>query len=110
MIHYLDDRPPESLHPPFTRWGMIAERVEMGTQFDPWLTIRALCQYSGMSRKTISRWLNTTQHPIPHARVGGVKGKVLVKRSEFDAWMAKWMYSGNTRPAGGADAAGASAS
>jgi excisionase family DNA binding protein len=52
---------------------------------DAYLSLIALAEYSGLSVRTLRGYLAHPMHPLPHYRPGG---KVLVKRSEFDAWMA----------------------
>ena len=47
--------------------------------------MRALSAYSNLSIRTLRSYLSHPARPLPHYRVGG---KVLVKRSEFDAWVA----------------------
>ncbi len=86
----------------------VAVRVDLG----PYLTPKALAEYSGLSTRLLSDLLNDPLDLIPSYRIGGqtvrrkrrVKrkdgtvyvleeeieiGKVLVRRSEFDAWMAR---------------------
>lgn len=62
--------------------GTVAVRVDL----DPYLTIRALSGYTGLSRRTLQSLVNDPLDPLPSYRVGG---KILVRRSEFDAWMAR---------------------
>ncbi len=64
--------------------GMLAERVVVSTPLDPFLSLRALASYSGLSTRKLRDCLADPLHPLPHYRVGG---KILVRRSEFDAWM-----------------------
>jgi hypothetical protein len=59
-------------------------RVEHGPTDDGHLSLRALATYSDMSVRSLRDYL-TDANPIPHYRM---KGKILVKRSEFDAWMS----------------------
>jgi excisionase family DNA binding protein len=56
------------------------------TAEDRYLTIRELIDYSHLSYSTIARHLASETSPLPHYRVGG---RVLIRRSEFDAWVAK---------------------
>ena len=56
--------------------GVLADRVVIRTQLDPSLPLRALAAYSGLS---------------VHYRVGG---KLLVRRSEFDTWIAVYRQRG----------------
>jgi excisionase family DNA binding protein len=51
---------------------------------DAYLPLKALAGYSGLSVRTLRGYLAHPSRPLPHYRVGG---KLLVKRSEFDAWM-----------------------
>jgi hypothetical protein len=71
--------------------GVLAERVIVSTQLDPFLTLRALSAYSGLSVRKLRDFLDDVTHPLPHYRVGG---KILVRRSEFDAWIAVYRRRG----------------
>ena len=51
---------------------------------DCYLPLRALSAYAGICVRTLRTRLRDVADPLPHYRVGG---KILVKRSEFDAWM-----------------------
>lgn len=53
--------------------------VEVG-----YLSLRVLSTYSNLSIRTLRGYLSHPARPLPHYRVG----KVLVKRSEFDAWVS----------------------
>lgn len=63
-----------------------------------YLSLRVLSTYSNLSIRTLRGYLSHRARPLPHYRVGG---KVLVKRSEFDAWVTgfredahrRWMRS-----------------
>lgn len=65
--------------------GVLAERVVVSTALDPFLSLRALASYAGLSVRTLREYLDHPARPLPHYRVGG---KILVRRSEFDAWIA----------------------
>jgi len=65
--------------------GVLAEQVVVSTALDPFLSLRALASYAGLSVRTLRDHLDHPAHPLPHYRVGG---KILVRRSEFDAWIA----------------------
>jgi len=71
--------------------GVLAERVIVSTQLDPFLTLRALAAYSGLSVRKLREFLSDVLHPLPHYRVGG---KILVRRSEFDAWVTVYRHRG----------------
>lgn len=66
--------------------GVLAERVIVSTQLDPFLALTALAAYSGLSVRKLREYLDDAAHPLPCYRVGG---KILVRRSEFDAWIAR---------------------
>lgn len=51
---------------------------------DAYLSLRSLARYSDLSIRTLRTYLAHPTHPIPHFKM---QGKILVKRSEFDAWM-----------------------
>jgi hypothetical protein len=54
---------------------------------DPYLTLKKLCQYSCISVRTLRKHLNQPTNPLPHYQV---TGKILVRRSEFDAWLCQY--------------------
>ena len=63
--------------------GVIAERVVVSTPLDPFLSLAALATYSSLSIRTLRTLL---AQDLPHYRIGA---KVLVRRSDFDAWAAR---------------------
>src|SRR5262245_49194215 len=67
--------------------GVLAERVVISTQLDPFLDLQALAGYSSLSVRKLRDLLEDPGHPIPYYRPGG---KILVRRSEFDSWMAAY--------------------
>jgi excisionase family DNA binding protein len=58
------------------------------TGVDPYMSLHDLSAYSGMSKRRLRQALADPVHPLPHYRPGG--GKVLVRRSEFDQWLARF--------------------
>lgn len=50
-----------------------------------YLTLKMLAAYSSCSVRWLRDRLCSRAHPLPHYRI---EGKVLVKREEFDQWMA----------------------
>src|SRR5258706_9558155 len=66
--------------------GVVAERVIVSTTLDPFLSLKALAAYSGLGVRTLRAYLTDITHPLPCYRVGG---KILVRRSEFDTWIAR---------------------
>ena len=71
--------------------GVLAERVIVSTPVDPFLSLKALVVYSSLSVRKLRDCLEDPQHPLPCYRVGG---KILVRRSEFDSWMAAYRHHG----------------
>lgn len=74
--------------------GVLAERVVISTMLDPWLPLKALAQYSGLSRKTLLRLMTREENTLPHYRLTDT-GKIVVRRSEFDAWMEQYRRLGS---------------
>ena len=80
----------------------IVEAVTVVQDLDPYLSLRGLAGYSGLSVRSLRSLLRHPSHPLPHYRVGvqgrsvglvaggNGRGKVLVRRSEFDRWMGVW--------------------
>jgi hypothetical protein len=73
--------------------GILAERVVVSTLLDPFLTLKALVAYSGIGLRKLYEYLADPVHPLPHYRVGG---KIVVRRSEFDAWIAAYRRLGGS--------------
>jgi len=72
--------------------GILTERVIISTQLDPFLSLRALASYSGLSVRKLRDLLTDPGHPLPHYRIGG---KIVVRRSEYDAWATQFKTMGN---------------
>jgi excisionase family DNA binding protein len=49
-----------------------------------WVDLRRLREYATVSNRTLRAWIHSPVDPLPAVRVGT---KILVRRSEFDAWM-----------------------
>jgi excisionase family DNA binding protein len=73
--------------------GVFAERVIVSTNLDPFLPLSALATYSGLSVRKLRDYLTDAGHPLPAYRVGG---KILVRRSEFDGWVAAYRHRPDT--------------
>jgi hypothetical protein len=72
--------------------GVVAERVVVSIPLDPFLSLRALAGYSGLSVRTLRAYLDLPPHAaLPCYRVGG---KILVRRSAFDAWIEQYRTRG----------------
>lgn len=72
---------------------VVVEGVEITTPLDPYLSLRALATYSGCSVRWLRDRLTDLHHPLPHYRLPG--GKALVRRSDFDAWLARYRRVGD---------------
>jgi excisionase family DNA binding protein len=51
-----------------------------------WLGIRQATEYACVSERTLRSWVHSPVEPLPAVRVGG---KIFVRRSELDAWLAR---------------------
>jgi len=67
----------------------VIEAVNITTPLDPFLSLKGLAGYSGMSVRKLRDCLTHPVSPLPHYRVDG---KILVRRSEFDAWMQAFKH------------------
>jgi excisionase family DNA binding protein len=68
--------------------------VTVNVPLDPYLSLRALAGYSGLSVRKLRQLLELPPaEALPCYRVGG---KILVRRSAFDAWIAQ--YASRGRP------------
>jgi hypothetical protein len=54
---------------------------------DAYLPLTALSSYAGLSVRVLRDYLKHPSHPLPCFRIGG---KVLVRRSDFDAWAQRF--------------------
>jgi hypothetical protein len=73
---------------------MLVERMIVGTTPDPFLPLKALAMYSGLSVRKLRQCLEDPAHPMPCYRVGG---KILVRRSEFDTWIGAYRQCGRAK-------------
>ena len=65
----------------------MVENTAAQTDRDGYMDLKALSQYSSLSVRTLRQYLKDPVHPLPSFRPGG---KVLVRRSEFDQWLARF--------------------
>jgi len=71
----------------------IAERVILACPSDPYLTLKALADYSGLSVRKLRDMLKHPLHPLPYYRIDG---KILVRRSEYDIWARQFRQMGHS--------------
>src|SRR5215208_3314058 len=57
-----------------------------------YLPLKALASYSGLSVRTLRDYLMDPIGPLPHYRIAG---KILVRRSEYDAWVQRFRRRGS---------------
>jgi len=53
---------------------------------DKYFDLKGLAEYSSISVRTLRDYINNPENPLPAYRL---KRKILVKLSEFDAWVKK---------------------
>jgi hypothetical protein len=70
---------------------VVIEGIALSSALDPYLSLRALAVYSGCSVRWLRDRLGDPHHPLPSYHP---EGKVLVRRSEFDTWMARYRQVG----------------
>jgi hypothetical protein len=69
------------------------EQIIVSVPLDPYLSLKALATYSGLSVRKLRDCLRHPSHPLPHHRVDG---KIWIWRSEFDVWIAAYHWVGDT--------------
>jgi hypothetical protein len=72
---------------------VVVEGISLSTPADPYLTLKALADYSSCSVRWLRDRLGDPMAPLPHYRLPG--GKILVRRSEADAWLARYRQIGH---------------
>lgn len=51
-----------------------------------WLDLRRLQEYAAVSERTLREWIRLEVNSLPAVQV---RGKILVRRTEFDAWLER---------------------
>lgn len=64
-----------------------------------WLGLRQVTEYANVSERTVREWIHSPLDPLPAAKVGG---KILVRKSDFDAYLERH----KVRPSGSVDLGG----
>ncbi len=72
---------------------VVVEGLEVTTPLDPYLGLRALATYSGCSVRWLRDRLTDPHRPLPCYRLPS--GKILIRRSDFDAWIAGYRRVGD---------------
>jgi hypothetical protein len=66
----------------------------LSTPLDPYMSLKGLAAYSGLSVRTLRAYLELPPHAaLPCYRLPG-GGKLLVRRSAFDAWIEQYRAQG----------------
>jgi excisionase family DNA binding protein len=55
-----------------------------------WMDLKAIQAYACVSERTIREWIHLPVNPLRASQAGG--GKILIKRSHFDAWLEAHPY------------------
>jgi hypothetical protein len=71
---------------------VVVDDLRLTSLADAYLSMRALATYAGVSVRWLRDKLTDAHHPLPHFRLPG--GKILVKRGDYDAWMARYRQVG----------------
>jgi hypothetical protein len=73
--------------------GFVAERIVYSTVLDPYMSLKALAAYSGLSTSRLRALIDGPPgSALPCYRING--GKLLVRRSEYDAWVSQYRTVG----------------
>jgi excisionase family DNA binding protein len=51
-----------------------------------WMGLKQLTRYANISERTLRTWIHAPVDPLPAVRLAG---KILVRRSELDAWLQR---------------------
>jgi Helix-turn-helix domain len=55
-----------------------------------WMDLKAVQRYACVCERTVRDWIHRPQNPLPAVQVE--KGKLLIKRSQFDRWLGAHPY------------------
>lgn len=72
----------------------VIDELALTTPHDPYLSMKALAAYSGLSTRTLRKFLTRTPpaQALPCYRLSG--GKVLVRQSDYDRFVAQYRAQG----------------
>jgi len=72
--------------------GVFAQRVVVSIPLDPFLSVKAASSYTSLSPRTLHAFINLApSEALPCYRLAG---KVLIRRSELDAWLERFRSRG----------------
>ena len=70
--------------------AVAVQRQSAGSQVEPrreWLGLRELSNYADICERTLRSWIYSPVDPLPAVKVSG---KVLVRKSDFDAFLQRY--------------------
>jgi hypothetical protein len=71
---------------------VVVDALALTTPLDPYLSLKALAAYSSLSVRTLRGFIERLpDEALPCYRLSG---KILVRRPEFDAWIAHYRAQG----------------
>jgi hypothetical protein len=71
---------------------VVVDELVLTTRVDPYLSLKALSVYSGLSVRTLRGFIERLpDEALPCYRLAG---KILVRRSDFDGWIAQYHARG----------------
>jgi hypothetical protein len=71
--------------------GMVIPQRAKFERHAEWMDLTAIQQYACVSERTVRDWIHLPENPLPAVQVA--RGKILVKRSQFDIWLQAHPYS-----------------
>lgn len=71
---------------------VLVEGITLSSPDNPYLDLKALSAYTGLSRRKLHDLLKDPVRPLPCYRIGG---KIVVRRGEYDAWALHYRQVGN---------------
>ncbi len=74
-----------------TRIGQVVNEVQVTLALDPYLSLKAASTYCSLSVSTLRGALTAPEHALPCYRLSG---KILLRRSELDRWLAGFRQVG----------------
>ena len=72
---------------------MPAAPLRRDDDHERWFDLAGLAAYTGLSMKTIRRYMDDPVHPLPHHHIHVSttdRGRILIAKREFDAWVTQF--------------------
>jgi excisionase family DNA binding protein len=58
--------------------------------YPEWMDLKTVQRYACVSERKVREWIHEQENPLPAVQVE--KGKILIKRSNFDHWLEAHAY------------------